>query len=139
MLNYEALGNFTIILIFHQTCIFSTFGVGMLRLLKEYALSVCCPGYEVQGDLPEVAWKFYQDLSFVVLVYSPRNIGRFASAHPHFQDAYDSMERNKMNHQFCSKCDDVNCIVNSTMLRAVYVCMYYLEQVSLLSWFYFAC
>ena len=109
--------------------VFSTFGVGMLRLLKEYTLSTCCPGFETQGDLPAVAWQFYQDLSFVFLVYSPRNVNKFASDHPHYRTAYDTMSRNKMLHAFCTQCDDVGCLVNSTMLRIIYICMFYLDRV----------
>ena len=108
---------------------FSSFGVNMLRLLLEYTRSECCPGFESVGKLPEIAWKFHQDLSFVFLVYSPRNIERFGSDHPHFQAAYDLMSRTNMVQQFCFHCDDVNCLVNSTMLRSIYVCMYYLDQV----------
>ena len=101
----------------------------MLRLLEEYTLSECCPGFDVHGELPEIAWQFHQDLSFVFLVYSPRNIEHFRSVHPHYGDAYDLMAKNNMLHQFCFKCDDVNCLVNSTMLRIIYICMYYLEKV----------
>ena len=121
----------TVVLLFLSfvTCFFSSFGVNMLHLLKEYTLSTCCPGFDVQGDLPEFAWRFHQDLSFVFLVYSPRNVDKFESYHPHYRAAYDSMARNKMVHGFCSLCDDVGCLVNSTMLRIVNICMFYLDKV----------
>ena len=114
--------------------VFSTFGVGMLKLLLEYCQSECVPGFSAEGDLPAIAWDFHQDLSFVFLVFSPRNKSKYGSAHPHYLQAYENMSQNKMLHQFCTQCDDVTCIVNATMLRIIYVCMHYLDAVS-----YFFC
>ena len=109
--------------------IFSTFGVGILRLLKEFCQAECIPGFEAHGDLPGFAWDFHQDLSTVFLVYSPRNVNRYSSEHPHYLEAYETMQGQNMIHQFCTKCDDVTCLVNSTMLRIVYICMFYLDKV----------
>ena len=103
----------------------------MLRLLLEYCQAECVPGFSVQNDLPSIAWDFHQDLSFVFLVFSPRNKDKYGAAHPHYLRAYESIAQNNMIHQFCTQCDDVTCIVNATMLRIIYVCMYYLDAVSI--------
>ena len=102
----------------------------MFRLLLEHCQAECVPGFASNGDLPGIAWDFHQDLSFIFLIYSPRNIGHFANSHPHYLEAYDSMQDRNMLHDFCPRCDEVTCLVNSTMLRIIYACMYYLDKVS---------
>ena len=101
----------------------------MFHMLLEYCQSQQIPGFEHHGDLPETAWNFHQDLSFLFLVYSPRNVGHYARFHPHYFAAYETMQDNNMLHQFCEHCNDVTCLVNSTMLRIIHCCMYYLEKV----------
>ena len=102
----------------------------MMRLLLEHCQADCVPGFTAAGDLPSLAWDFHQDLSFVFLIYSPRNVSKYAAEHPHYQEAFDIMKTNNMVHQFCTRCDDVQCLVNSTMLRIIYICMFYLDAVS---------
>ena len=101
----------------------------MFHLLLEHCQSECVPGFSSHGDLPGIAWDFQQDLSFLFLIYSPRNVGHYASAHPHYLEAYEAMQTRNMLHDFCSRCDNVTCLVNSTMLRIIYVCMHYLDKV----------
>lgn len=101
----------------------------MLALLLEYCQSKCCPGFDAHGDLPELVWLMHQDLSFTFLVYSPRNIERHGHRHPHYQEAYDLMQRNRMIHQFCTRCSSPKCIVNATMLRLISILLYYLHEV----------
>ena len=123
--------------IFEMNCSCSTFGIGIMRLLLDHCQADCLPGYVASGDLPSIAWDFHQDLSYVFLVYSPRNVAKFSQDHPHYQDAYDRMKSNNMVHHFCTKCDDVQCLVNSTMLRIIYVCMHYLDAVSCFTFLFF--
>ena len=101
----------------------------MLRLLLEHCQSERIPGFTHAGDLPGLAWDFHQDLTFIFLVYSPRNVDRYARFHPHYLEAYESMQPKNMLHSFCARCNDATCLVNSTMLRIIYVCMFYLEKV----------
>ena len=112
-----------------EIVISSSFGKRFLHLLLEYCQSQCCPGFEADGELPELAWLMHQDLSFTFLVYSPRNVARHSHLHPHYREAYEIMQRNRMIHQFCTRCVSPKCIVNATMLRLIQILLYYLNEV----------
>ena len=71
----------------------------------------------------------HQDLSFTFLVYSPRNTELHGHRHPHYLEAYGIMKRNRMVHQFCTRCTSPKCIVNATMLRLISILLYYFDQV----------
>ena len=109
----------------------------MFHLLLEHCQAQQIPGFESHGDLPGIAWDFFQDLSFIFLVFSPRNVGHYAKFHPHYADAYETMQDNNMLHQFCADCNDATCLVNSTMLRIIYCCMHYLDKVYFLFRYHF--
>ena len=109
---------------------FSSLGKRVLSLLLEYCQSQCCPGFAADGDLPELVWLMHQDLAFTFLVYSPRNRDRHGHRHPHYLEAYDVMTRNRMLHQFCTRCTSPKCIVNATMLRLISILLYYFNEVS---------
>ena len=112
--------------------LFSSFGKRFLSILLEFCRSRCCPGYECEGELPELVWTMYQDISYTLLVFSPRNKNKHGHRHPHYQDAYDLLDRNRSVHQFCLKCVDPKCIVNATMLKLVCILLYYFDKVILL-------
>ena len=117
------------------TLVFSPFGKRFLRSLLEFCRSRCCPGFECDGDLPGLVWSMYQDVSFTMLVFSPRNSSRHGHRHPHYQEAYDLLDQNRSVHQFCRRCVDPACIVNATMLKLICILLHYFDQVSFQSIF----